>query len=487
MVMSTKFLMIMALEFMNNLFTNEITKEIQIYLRQYNQLLYSFVEDMVEPMFSTSISTACVQFSKNEDKKLCIKFLFNKEFWDGLNYNEKTFLFTHEVLHVIFQHGYNGRKFVESLPKEKQSHELLNIAQDICINHIILNSYHRNIPKIAMPFLNDACFIETVFKQEHISEIKKGQSFEYYYLKYIELYGLEENPNVQTLDQHNNSGCGGDTDLENKLEGIEAEEKDNSENNSENVSEEDLNEDLNEDLKDALSDHELDDLDETSNHKALEGGNDYSLNDISDSNSRAKKEVKKEKTLDDLFKVVIKSAISKKYSVKKKRNWYGFNRRTSLALKAMSPDLTLPIVQDHREVIPERHKICIYLDFSGSCEYFSQRFMELVGYLPEDKYDVEMYAFASSLSKVRVTIKNNKKYFSHSYIGYGTDISRVIHHHKKLTDEGNKYDAVFILTDGFYCNIQNNTIHDYSKWHFFMTPHYSKNLPKDSKFYVIDR
>ena len=179
-----------------------IIDEIKPYLKQFNSIMFTWFHDMISPQFSNSINTACVGFEK--DNTSCIKFYFNENFWNSLNYNEKCFLFTHEVLHVLFNHGYEGEKFINSLPEEMRSYELLNCTQDVVINEIIINQY-ITIPLKSMPYISKGYFINSLFNEKDLHLIKHNQSFEYYYYKYYELYGLSKpNENYQLLFDHSN-------------------------------------------------------------------------------------------------------------------------------------------------------------------------------------------------------------------------------------------------------------------------------------------
>jgi predicted metal-dependent peptidase len=448
-----------------NLLNNSIFNDVQFFVRKFDSILYTFLNELVEPVFSKKIPTAAVAFSR-KDAAVCIQFLFNKEFWESLNYNEKNFVFTHEVSHVIFRHGIRGQQYLNSLSKEQRNFELLNICQDICINHIIVDQYMKDIPFSAMPLLKGLCFVETVFEKEHHHLIKKGESFQYYYERYIELYGLDKMPkNVRLLDVH---GVGED--------GVPIDEAELTDEELEEL--EEIFEEIEKSI--AESNSTIDELEQEL------AGKSFSINDEYFSDKKKTKEIEKGKSLDELFKVVIKKAFAIKYDITKKSNWFGFNRRTSGALAKISPDLTLPVTAEKRKEIPKRHKVLVYLDVSGSCKSYSEKFMMLVAALPEDKYEAHINVFADRVSEVKVSKTKEKKVFNYSYAGAGTNINSVIMHARKKM-ENNHFDAVFVLTDGHYSDINSNTINDYSNWYFFMTPSHKRNVPNKASVFKISR
>jgi len=448
-----------------NLLNNSIFNDVKFFVRKFDSLLYTFLNELVEPMFSKKIPTAAVAFSR-KDAAVCIQFLFNKEFWDSLNYNEKNFVFTHEVSHVIFRHGIRGQQYLNSLPKKKRNFKLLNICQDICINHIIVDQYMKDVPFSAMPLLKGLCFVETVFEKEHHHLIKKGESFQYYYEKYIELYGLDKMPeNVRLLDIH---GIGED--------GVSIDEAELTDEELEDL--EELFEEIEKSMEESNS--SMDKLEEEL------AGKSFSINGEYFSENKKAKEIQRGKSLDDLFKVVIKKAFAIKYDITKKSNWFGFNRRTSGALARISPDLTLPVTAEKRKEIPKRHKVLVYLDVSGSCKSYSERFMTLVASLPEEKYETDINVFADRVTQVSVSKTQAKKVFNYSHAGFGTNINNVIMHARKKMDK-NKFDAVFVLTDGHYSDINYDKTHDYSNWYFFMTPSHRLNVPNKASVFKISR
>lgn len=443
---------------MSIIFTNEVTSSISSYIMNFNSLFYNFVNKMVQPCFSDEIETACVQFHK-DDYNLCIKFLINQNFWNSLNYNEKCFLFTHESLHVIFNHGYNGNKFIESLNKENRSYQLLNVAMDICINHIIMDSFMKSIPLISMPFIKEGCFIETIFKKEDINSIERGRSFEYYYMKYLELYGKDIDK--LTLDEH-------DFNIENGNEVL-------GEITPKEIRDE-INKLLNNESCDSDNKNSFEEILNNITQKNENKENDYFI----DKGNKREINIKIDKKYD--LSSLLKLCLSKKsVNVKNKKSkyiWHGTNRRIDSILK--NSNLIVPTVGKHKNE-HDKSRVCVFLDFSDSCENYSNKFFNLINNLPKNKYEIKLFFFASEVQEFVLNKSNLKNVLFD--IGYGTNIRSVINKIDEMRKIGKLFDYTFILTDGQYEDISHM---EYKNCIFFLTEDSFKgNIFKGSKYFLL--
>lgn len=418
--------------------------QVKNHIRKHSVIHYTFVNDMVEPSWSDEVPTAAVGFDKENFK--CVKFIFNRNFWDSISFTEKVFAFFHETLHVIFNHGEDGNEFLESLPKEKRSFTLLNKMQDICINELIMDEFMKGHTRKSMPLLENLCFIDTIFPD---GGVEPNKSFEYYYFKYLEMYGLAD-PEPQTLDQHGfesgGGGGGGETP---------------------------------EDVKDYI--------DNAGGTDAFEKpGSGYSIDNKADWKKK-KIEIDHNTSLDDLFKFVINDKFAEKVTYTRKKNWYGFDRRTSIALASMGDDLILPVTSINKNVEKRRHKILVYGDVSGSCQDYSDHMLHLAANLPEDKYEVDLKVFATYVGHAHVKKINGMTNIQYNTPGQGTSIENVLCDYNYLMSVNTEYDAVFVLTDGMYSSINYKKDSCYSKWIFVYTPRHRKNNPSNSEHFVFKK
>lgn len=427
---------------------NSILIDINDFLRKSNSILFTFAQDMVNPVFSSDIDTACVRFDISKDK--CINFLVNKDFWDKLNYNEKIAIFIHETLHVLFSHGKRGKQFLESLPEDQRSYELLNICMDICINEIIMDQYLSDIPLSTMPTISRGCFVDTVFKDvDKVSDIvvEKGKSFKYYYQTFIDIYGKEmvEKLNFLATEHYFIGSSSEDLDeVSERIDSIFGSDNDDSEKK-----------DLEKDVLPSSS-------------------KSYSINSFSGSGSTVVEYKKPETSLEKHLNLMISTSFEKGRP-KYKNQWYGINRRTNGVLK--NTGMFLPV---RKEVKKERkHKLLVYGDVSGSCASVTSKFLSLVSDLDKDTYEFELYVFADRVGKCKI---NGTKIVRPS-VGFGTNITQVLNHYKSVIHHN--YDAVLVLTDGYYGSLYNINNKIYDNWHFFIIDDGLQNHPINSKCYNI--
>ena len=216
---------------------------------------------------------------------------------------------------------------------------------------------------------------------------------------------------------------------------------------------------------------EYDELKEDKIEKSSGG---YSVGSFTENNNGIINKVEKQPdSLEKHLKLMISTSFEKGRP-KFKNQWYGVNRRTNKALN--NTGMFLPIRKELKK--GRKHKILVYSDVSGSCEKVSKRFLSLVVDLDKDKYDAELYVFADRVGKCSI-VNNNVRL---PYVGFGTNIRGVLNHYDSIKTE---YDAVLVLTDGYYGDISRLKDEIYKKWHFFIIDNGYKNHPANSKSYKI--
>lgn len=142
--------------------------EIASMLEDYHKCFYTFF-DFSDVMFSDEIPTACVNFSPTRKPQLNI----GEKFWSGQTIREKLFVICHECLHVILDHGVrNGMNVKGATPK------LVNIAQDITINEMIVDLF--NYDREDIRDWKKYCWIDTCFSGPQLALIKRNETFIYY-------------------------------------------------------------------------------------------------------------------------------------------------------------------------------------------------------------------------------------------------------------------------------------------------------------------
>ncbi|MFA7407697.1 MAG: VWA domain-containing protein [Anaerolineaceae bacterium] len=413
----------------------QIIRDVYPSLKLKSSILFEVAQDLVLPTFSTSIPTAAVIFAEEGSDKN-IHFLFNPDFWNSLTKVEKTFVFIHEVLHVLLRHGSRGTEFMQSLEEAQRNQKLLNVAMDIVINEIILEQYLPDYPLSLMPVLqNIACTVNTVFK-EKAAAIERGKAFFYYYMKLLEDPELSQSLGG-SMDEH--------IFLEVDAETMEAIEKAVSA--------------IQEAISGASPGDAGDDQIEDGGSTPGKGFNDQDTSP--ETQKKVVRETPKEK-LDHYLNVTLASKFGGKQPRPKiTANWYTMNRRSYLPL--MGTGMNLPVYQEEIKKVGKHHLV-IYCDVSGSVDRYSNIFMNLIMGLPDSKYEVDVFAWANYVKAV--DMKGDTPIYTSP--GYGTNILQVLSHYKNNYKK-DEADAVIVLTDGEYTNITRKEEAEYQKWVFFMT------------------
>ena len=158
-------------------------------LEDYHSIFYVFFS-MAIIYFSEEIPTAAIRFTKNGGKP---QLILNEEFWNRHNHREKLFIICHECMHVLLDHGVR-----DGMQIKGATHQLVNKAQDITINHMIVDLF--NYDREDLREWKKYCWIETCFTNPHL--IKRNENFIYYLEELIKDPKSKEQGGATTLDEH---------------------------------------------------------------------------------------------------------------------------------------------------------------------------------------------------------------------------------------------------------------------------------------------
>lgn len=431
---------------------NPIDESILFFLKDHSSLFYSFLNDVAYPVFSDDIKTAAVFFDSDNKN---FRFEINFSFWDKLNFFSKCFVISHEILHVFLKHGSRGKSFLESLHPDKRDYETLNIAQDISINEMLLKEFHFDLSFLNFDF--KPCFVDTVFNDQEIKEynIKKNESF-YFYFEILSK--LNKKNNTCTIDNHD-----GFNEIENP-------DIDNIQNNESELP-------TQKKTSDEIVDNLLEDHDDFFNNvKNKENDSDTYLVDV-----------KKEKSIDEIFHLSIKKSLLLSLKKTNSQNWYGYDRRTSDIINQIDPSLTVPIKSFKTKNKFNKHKILAYLDVSGSCKQYSTELIHLLFNLPSKKYECTVFSFSDRVSSQ--ILYTNKKNIKFENTGFSTNIKGVLEH-SNLMIQNTKFDAIFFVTDALFTYTKKENYNSFLQWFFFIIPnnnsYFISSIPKETKniFYL---
>jgi len=456
------------------------------YLDLLNELDYkhgSFYHlwEMGKPRFvegseAEIVITGAVSFNRSGK---FLEFLINENFWNTLTFQQKAFLIAHECLHVTYNHGY--RLFRHA--KTQREVLLMNWACDIVINHRLVElGFSRDDIDPESKY----CWIDTVFK-ERSHEIAPNRSSEYYYTKLKEMSDetLEKLKDIlETVDQH----VGGSGDGSGEQDGDEN-NSDQSDGDNGSGEFEDMTE-LLEELAERMDTQEMNEVakDFQKRHKDL----DEKINDgietkeanqkagVSPGNILRKMDpnmrVKPKPKWETVIKKWVKKTRLEEFRVEEQ--WARNARRFQLLRDS---DLILPSEMETDEPLIEKNKIGIYffLDTSGSCSGYSDRFWRAAKSIPKEFFNVRMFCFDTRVYETSLESGELYGFGGTAFSPIEAEIQKIM-----AREEVRYPDAVFLITDGYGNNVSPQ--HP-ERWHWFMTSGYStNNVPKTSIIHKLE-
>jgi len=449
--------------------SNDEWLEISMALEGHHAVFYKLWQ-MGKPVFNEDLPTAAVQFDEMGE---FVYFHFNPTFWQRLDFNSKLFVICHEALHIILNHGIRIRD-------AGINQRAANSALDIVVNHNLIRGFGFDRNKIdnviktifkqmaieenkpwgpEQETQSGLCWVDTVFRDKKPMP-KDDEMFEYYYNLFEKMYGDgapgddEAGPGQSggSLDDHSMMG-GQQSDAWGKV--------------IDNLSNE-LTEDEKKPLKSMVDKHFQNPPKDEKNQQAGTGtGGRWVFAGIG-------KVLKKKK-----WETVINKWASK-YLIKKDKDaeqWARIHRR----LTFLPRDMFLPSDMEVEEHENEKKKIKVFffLDTSGSCWGFKDRFFAAAESLPTERFDVRLFCFDTVVKETTLASKK-------IYGGGGTSFYILEQHIQAVMNQENcKYpEAVFVITDGYGDSIRPQKP---AGWYWFISHGGTKNyIDKDCNFFRLE-
>jgi len=467
-------------------------------LEQKNSLFYK-VWELGTPRTTKEIPTAAVRFDK---KGIKIDFMFNPELWKNSDDYNRAFIISHEALHVALNHGSRMKGALE----KGEEMELINIAADIVVNHTLVNKFGFSRKKIKNA--NNFCWVDTVFGEKGMvgatkeflkkngaklpktldkkqETPKDDKAFEYYYRllkdKAQELRQAAKDGNVKLPQGQGGGGQG--------MMG-QPQTVDDHGPMTESGSSEEICKELSERMGDKEKNDIKDVIDQHYEHEKKEGDED------GDTKTKGGQQAGTSgggcwKFVDPKLLNVVKKkkweTIIKKWAQKYLRNdfkdveqWARKHRRTSLV---NSGSMFLPCEMEVEDMFEEEEKITVmfFMDTSGSCSAYGERFFKAAHSLPEEKFTLRAFCFDTDVREI--DLKKNQM-----FDGGGTYFHIIEQKIQEImAKEKSKYpQAVFVLTDGY-----GDSVHPQvpEKWFWFLSEgknSYNQSyIPSKSQVYSL--
>lgn len=410
---------------MNDLIDQNEWLEISRQLEDHHAIFYELWQ-MGRPVFSEEIETAAVRFTRDSGE--FVEFMFNPDYWNNLTPYERLFVISHESLHIILNHGFRTIQGKDG-PR-------INAALDIVVNHLLVNAFGFDRNRIRDEDM--LCWTDTIFKDDpNVANIPTNESFEHYYQMIPESMVID----VFTLDDHSKMGKSAGKIIDKLNSRLSPEEK--------------------ETIKSVVEKH----FEEENDSRSASGYGCWSFVKI----ERVKPKKKWET-------VILKWSL--KYmrdGLDENEQWAKIARRFEL----LPQDICLPSEMEDDSKDFDRIPLHLYLDTSGSCIRYKERFFRAALSLPKDRFLVRLFCFDTRVEET--TLASRKVYG-----GGGTAFDIIEKNIQKIIkkDKSGYPEGVFLITDGMGSNVQPQIP---KRWHWFLTRNARTNfIPKESKTYKLD-
>ena len=403
-------------------------------LEDYHKIFYIFWE-MAAIYFSEEIPTAAIRFDVQGGKP---QMLLNEEFWNRHNHREKLFIICHECMHALLDHGVrDGMQINGATPL------LVNKAQDITINHIIVDLF--NYDREDLREWKNYCWIETCFSHPHI--IKRNENFIYYLEELIKDPKSKESGGPTTLDEH------GDPSAETEV----------GKKNREAIAK---------DIAKELDPKDLEDLIKAMPTEGLEAGTMKGAFEA----ILATKLKKLKLNFRMLIKKLKRTRVT--YVDKEIETFVREDRRFDDVMSR--PDLSLPGTSTRQGPKKDRLLTALFMDVSGSCMAHFPLFQQIAEAFDEERetFDLRLFIFDTAVTEIQPKLPFR--------VGGGTYFHIIEQKVLELEKEYHRYpDCIVVLTDGEGTDVKPKGP---AKWIWLLTPPGAKrNIPPTSRSWLVSQ
>lgn len=426
--------------------------------------VFRFIWEIGEPTFNDVIPTACVTFNKKGEY---LSFLFNTKFFDEISNYKLGFVFTHEVLHLFYDHG-PRMKHVKD-----EDRQILNVALDIVVNETLVNNL--NFIRSKVEGANELCFFDTVFTKKDVHEykIRREETSHYYFeiLKKMREKNQEKIKelleNIKLVDSHDDS----DIDQEASSSIGEMLEQHGIKDYAGDFSKE-----LQEKIKKELQVGE-NESDENENGGSTKGGKQAGSGvggRIIELINQPEPKRKWEEIVDNWHKKTLQELyrLQSRFDKYELKNYGVLTRNPRIKLAS---EVSMPA----RTVVKNKLKVCFFLDISGSCYHLKDRFVKAALSLNPKYFDVELLTFDTAVEKAKKVGKNQYEIYGGGGTSFECIEKYIQRHYKKYPT------AVWVMTDGWGDGVQPQHA---NRWFWFLTEDATKDyIPNKSKTFDLSK
>lgn len=460
--------------------------------------LFYVMWEIGRPVFNPNCKTARVIFDR---KGNFLKFEFNPLFWASMTPYERSFVIAHEANHVLSNHGARGAMH--------HDRDRSNIAADILVNHGLINDY--GFIRSEISFADKLCWLDTVYGDKMAKKVGNERSFEWHYMA---LGSLSKNTPLKVSPLQGGSQGSGQGGTQGQPQPGEGEPQPGEADPEQGEGQPQKGQGLGDGITPQIStvdDHEQsddlnpDDLNEVFKQIAEKSKNlsEEERNQIADAIESMVKSNQKEgdgsgegdqelevgKGAGDIIRQIrhpykpkpkFESIIKKWTRLAKKERLKDQFVDRARRYATLPDDLMLPTQKEVRNYGKHKIKVWLFLDTSGSCAGYSERFFRSVQGLDRDRFDIRLFCFDTKVYEVDLSSDTAK------LRGYGGTNFGIIENEIQLImrREGLKYpEAVFLLTDGAGTKVNPERP---ERWQWLMVDHSTQRyVPSKSKVHKL--
>lgn len=440
-------------------------------LLEKRHALFYMLWDMGLPTFSRDIPTAAVGFHPKDGR--FFGYYWNPEFYDSLDDYSRAFIIGHEALHILFNHGLRH--------KDKDNKDLANIAQDIIINHTLVNGF--GFKREQVKDWEKACWVDTIWPDRQ--DVPDDECFEYYYKLLQEDPGeCGKNQGPGTIDIHldDEDGEGGGDGTPLTMEDL---------NSGKNIKlkikpgqgiqvPQDVWEELQRRLNQQLTPNEKKKIKEMLEKHVFndpcsdQGGKQAGTAALGAWIFVEKVKPKPKPKWETIVRKYVRDVLREQEGMAEQ--WATRQRNH----EDLPESLILPAEKETHDIVVNKAKIDVlfFLDASGSCYNMADRFFKAARSVPAKTFRVHLCSFDCSVYELDI---NDPK-----LIGGGGTYFHIMEEHIQQLLKSKKIkrypDAVFVITDGYGSNVQPAKP---ERWFWFLTENYRTCIPQKSHVYML--
>jgi predicted metal-dependent peptidase len=399
-------------------------------LQPYGNMYYTFL-NMSNIKFTEEIPTLSISREAETEEHYLLKI--NPKFWESSTKIQKLFFISHECLHVMLSHLTRLREMAKN---KNFNMELMNIAADLCVNEILIR--HYKFIRSDVDIDNTLIWLDKVFPDQ---EVPYGMNMEYYYDLLMNKQKNMDNPLSvygKMADDHGSWFNLSDDVIKEIIQQLDKSEL--------------------EKLKNLLDNYYKNNK---SSNKSKDSAYAFLIQELEN------KKVVKNKKWETIIHKWVKSKLMETES--EHYQWAKKNRR----FVTLGKNFFLPTISDSIKKEKEKITIAFFLDTSGSCHQYAQRFFDASKSVPLDRFDVRFFCFSTYVKEIDLN-KNKLP------MGGGTSFSII---EESIHKNFKKYpDAVFIITDG-YGNCVSPKFP--TRWFWFLTENNKSCFPNTCKSFLL--